>query len=109
MATETNPRSEQEVTTKGNRAADLAGIQPVSSRRVSEQVADQIRGLIVRERLAEGDRLPPERDLAERFGMTVPSWRILDCGQGTQIQSTSNFPTIVVVTLSFGSNLWKGE
>ena len=68
MATRTNPRSEQEVTTKGNRAADLAGIQPVSSRRVSEQVADQIRGLIARERLAEGDRLPPERDLAERFG-----------------------------------------
>jgi GntR family transcriptional repressor for pyruvate dehydrogenase complex len=54
------------------RAADLAGIQPVSSRRVSEQVADQIRGLITRERLAEGDRLPPERDLAERFGVSRP-------------------------------------
>jgi GntR family transcriptional regulator, transcriptional repressor for pyruvate dehydrogenase complex len=54
------------------RAADLAGIQPVSSRRVSEQVADQIRGLITRERLAEGDRLPPERDLAEGFGVSRP-------------------------------------
>ncbi len=57
---------------EGNRAADLAGIQPVSPRRVSEQVADQIRGLIARERLAEGDRLPPERDLAERFGISRP-------------------------------------
>jgi GntR family transcriptional repressor for pyruvate dehydrogenase complex len=54
------------------RAADLAGIQPVSSRRVSEQVADQIRILITGERLAEGDRLPPERDLAERFGVSRP-------------------------------------
>ena len=53
-------------------AASLTGIQPVSSRRVSEQVADQIRRLITRERLAEGDRLPPERDLAERFGVSRP-------------------------------------
>ena len=56
----------------GSRAADLAGIRPVSSRRVSEQVADQIRGLITRDRLAEGDRLPAERDLAERFGVSRP-------------------------------------
>jgi GntR family transcriptional repressor for pyruvate dehydrogenase complex len=56
----------------GSRAAGLAGIQPVSSRRVSEQMADQIRGLITGERLAEGDRLPAERDLAERFGVSRP-------------------------------------
>jgi GntR family transcriptional regulator, transcriptional repressor for pyruvate dehydrogenase complex len=54
------------------RAADLAGIQPVTPRRVSDQVADQIRLLITRERLAEGERLPPERDLAERFGVSRP-------------------------------------
>lgn len=54
------------------RAADLAGIQPVSPRRVSDQVADQIRLLITREPLAEGERLPPERDLAERFGVSRP-------------------------------------
>ena len=54
------------------RAADLAGIQPVSPRRVSDQVADQIRLLITQERLAEGERLPAERDLAERFGVSRP-------------------------------------
>jgi GntR family transcriptional regulator, transcriptional repressor for pyruvate dehydrogenase complex len=54
------------------RAADLAGIQPVSPRRVSDQVAGQIRLLITRERLAEGERLPAERDLAERFGVSRP-------------------------------------
>src|SRR5262250_3107091 len=54
------------------RAADLAGLQPVSPRRVSDQVADQIRLLITRERLGEGERLPAERDLAERFGVSRP-------------------------------------
>ena len=54
------------------RAADLAGIRPVSPRRVSDQVADQIRLLITQERLAEGERLPAERDLAERFGVSRP-------------------------------------
>ncbi len=54
------------------RAADLAGLQPVSPRRVSDQVADQIRLLIARERLGEGERLPAERDLAERFGVSRP-------------------------------------
>lgn len=55
------------------RVAGLTGIEPVSSRRVSDQVADQIRLLITRERLAEGERLPPERDLAERFGVSRPT------------------------------------
>ena len=54
-------------------AAELRGIQPVSPARVSDQVAAQIRRLITRERLAEGQRLPPERDLAERFGVSRPT------------------------------------
>jgi GntR family transcriptional repressor for pyruvate dehydrogenase complex len=35
-------------------------------------VAEEIRRLIVREQLAEGARLPSERDLAERFGASRP-------------------------------------
>jgi GntR family transcriptional repressor for pyruvate dehydrogenase complex len=53
-------------------AAELRGIQPVSPARVSDQVAEQIRLLITRERLARGQRLPPERDLAARFGVSRP-------------------------------------
>jgi GntR family transcriptional regulator, transcriptional repressor for pyruvate dehydrogenase complex len=52
--------------------ADLPGIQPVSLTRVSDEVAEQIRRLIVSERLAEGARLPAERDLADRFGVSRP-------------------------------------
>jgi GntR family transcriptional regulator, transcriptional repressor for pyruvate dehydrogenase complex len=40
--------------------------------RVSDEVAEQIRRLIVAEQLAEGARLPSERDLAERFGASRP-------------------------------------
>lgn len=54
------------------RVADLAGIRPVSLPRVSDEVAEQIRRLIVSEQLAEGARLPAERDLAERFGVSRP-------------------------------------
>jgi GntR family transcriptional repressor for pyruvate dehydrogenase complex len=53
-------------------AADLPGIQPVSLTRVSDEVAEQIRRLIVSEQLAEGARLPAERDLADRFGVSRP-------------------------------------
>jgi len=40
--------------------------------RVSDEVAEQIRRLIAAEHLAEGARLPSERDLAERFGASRP-------------------------------------
>jgi GntR family transcriptional regulator, transcriptional repressor for pyruvate dehydrogenase complex len=44
----------------------------VSVTRVSDEVAEEIRRLIMRENLAEGARLPSERDLAERFGASRP-------------------------------------
>jgi GntR family transcriptional regulator, transcriptional repressor for pyruvate dehydrogenase complex len=50
--------------------ADL--FHPVSVTRVSDEVAEQIRRLIVTEQLAEGARLPAERDLADRFGVSRP-------------------------------------
>jgi GntR family transcriptional repressor for pyruvate dehydrogenase complex len=50
----------------------LPGIQPVLLPRVSDEVAEQIRRLIVGERLAEGARLPAERELADRFGVSRP-------------------------------------
>jgi GntR family transcriptional repressor for pyruvate dehydrogenase complex len=44
----------------------------VSLPRVSDEVAEQIRRLIARDQLAEGARLPAERDLADRFGVSRP-------------------------------------
>jgi GntR family transcriptional repressor for pyruvate dehydrogenase complex len=50
--------------------ADL--FHPVPVTRVSDEVAEQIRRLIVTEQLTEGARLPAERDLADRFGVSRP-------------------------------------
>jgi DNA-binding FadR family transcriptional regulator len=43
---------------------------PVASGRVSELIIDQIRLLIRQGQLRPGDRLPAERDLCERFGVS---------------------------------------
>jgi DNA-binding FadR family transcriptional regulator len=47
----------------------------VESRRLYRQVADQMRGLIERGELAPGSRLPAERDLAQKFGVSRPTIR----------------------------------
>src|SRR2546423_5618457 len=43
---------------------------PVSVARASSSIADQIRQAIVTGKLAQGERLPPERELAEQFGVS---------------------------------------
>ena len=43
---------------------------PVAVARASASIADQIRQAIVAGRLREGERLPPERELAEQFGVS---------------------------------------
>jgi GntR family transcriptional repressor for pyruvate dehydrogenase complex len=45
----------------------------MSFTRLADEVADRIRGLIISENIAEGARLPPERNLAERFGASRPT------------------------------------
>jgi DNA-binding FadR family transcriptional regulator len=62
----------------------------VSSNRMSEAIVDQIRGLIRSEQLRPGDRLPSERDLGERMGVsrvTVrEAMRVLEAGGLIQIK-----------------------
>jgi DNA-binding FadR family transcriptional regulator len=43
---------------------------PVQTRRAFEAVADQIRGQLTSGALQPGDRLPPERELAEQFSLS---------------------------------------
>src|SRR5881409_2007294 len=44
--------------------------EPVLVARASSAIADQIRSAIVSGRVPPGDRLPPERELAEQFGVS---------------------------------------
>src|SRR5260370_8432527 len=50
-------------------------IQPVEPRRLYLQIADQVRSLIAAGEFASGSRLPSERELAKRFGVSRPSLR----------------------------------
>jgi GntR family transcriptional repressor for pyruvate dehydrogenase complex len=50
-------------------------IQPVESRRLYLQIADQVRSLIAAGEFTPGSRLPAERELSKRFGVSRPSLR----------------------------------
>jgi GntR family transcriptional regulator, transcriptional repressor for pyruvate dehydrogenase complex len=68
--------------------ADL--FRTISSNRMSEAIVEQIRTLIRSEQLKPGDRLPSERDLGERMGVsrvTVrEALRVLEAGGLVQIR-----------------------
>ena len=48
---------------------------PIKPKKVSSQIADQIRASILAGEFTPGDKLPPERELAEMFGVSRPSVR----------------------------------
>lgn len=49
--------------------------KPIIPKKVSSQIADQIRESILTGEFAPGDKLPPERELVEMFGVSRPSVR----------------------------------
>lgn len=53
----------------------LDQLKQIDSRRLYQQIADQIRSLIQNGNYAPGARLPPERDLAQQLGVSRPSIR----------------------------------
>ena len=56
---------------RGLRGAAGEGMfAPIAVARASSSIADQIRQAIVTGRLTQGSRLPPERELAEQFGVS---------------------------------------
>lgn len=48
---------------------------PIKPKKVSTQIAEQIRGSILAGEFNPGEKLPPERELAEMFGVSRPSVR----------------------------------
>ncbi len=56
----------------GGRRMDLA---PIKSTRIYEEIVRQVKQMIAEGRLKSGDRLPPERELAEKFVVSRTSVR----------------------------------
>jgi DNA-binding FadR family transcriptional regulator len=56
-------------------ARSAASFKPVARQRVHEAVATQLRDAILDGRFKAGDKLPPERELAEEFGVNRTSIR----------------------------------
>jgi len=50
-------------------------LQPIETRRLYRQIADQVAGLIARGEFPPGSRLPTERELAQFLGVSRPSVR----------------------------------
>ena len=50
-------------------------LAPVKSTRIYEEIVRQVKGMIAEGRLKSGDRLPPERELAEKFVVSRTSVR----------------------------------
>jgi DNA-binding FadR family transcriptional regulator len=48
----------------------VANFVPLDSRRKSEEIANQIRELAIRQELQPGERLPPERELSRQFNVS---------------------------------------
>src|SRR6266699_5804118 len=46
------------------------GIEPISTQRIYQEVASQLRRSISEGRLRPGDKLPPERSLSAMFGVS---------------------------------------
>ncbi len=56
-------------------AAGLGGLEPVRLPKMAELIADKLRRQIVRGELKEGDALPSETELLERFHVSRPTLR----------------------------------
>lgn len=79
--------------------------QPIKPKKVSTQIAEQIRSSILAGEFAPGDKLPPERELAEMFGVSRPSVRealnvLASSGLVTSYQGGGTVVMSLVVTSS---------
>lgn len=48
-------------------------LKPIKPKSIAEQIFEQLRDFIFRGKLKPGEKLPPERELAESFGVSRPS------------------------------------
>ncbi len=87
------------------------GFKPIKTRKIYEEIVDQLKMMIIQGNLKPGDKLPSERELSEQLGVSRSSVRealsaleamsILDIrsGEGTFVRQTSQSATIEALAL----------
>jgi len=92
-------------------------LKPIKRVRLYENAVEQIQSLVLRNRYKPGDRLPPERSLAEQLNISRPSLREalrilsfmglieIKVGDGIYVKEVSFLPYIESVNLSISSRL----
>jgi DNA-binding FadR family transcriptional regulator len=93
---------------KTERVAGVLQVTKVAKRRsASSQIADQIVSAVREHRLAVGDRLPSERELAELFGVSRPTVReaVAALELAGVVEPQTGRGTVVVATPS-GVAMW---
>jgi DNA-binding FadR family transcriptional regulator len=92
-------------------------LKPIKRVRLYENAVEQIRSLILRNHYKPGDRLPPERSLAEQLNISRPSLREalrilsvmglieIKVGDGIYVKEVNFLPYIESVNLSISSRL----
>ena len=85
--------------------------QPTKPTRVSEQIANQIRTSILAGEFSPGEKLPPERELAELFGVSRPSIRqaINMLASSGMVVSSQGVGTIVLSLVDSSSETHLSE
>jgi len=73
--------------------------QPVKSQKISERIVHQIKGAILRGAMKPGDKLPPERELVERFKASRISVR----------EALKTLETFGLLTIKPGSGVFVAE
>lgn len=94
-------------------------IRRVAKGRVYQEIAQQIIDAIQKGELAVGDRLPPERELAEKFGISRPVIREALCalemagvietkhGQGSFIKGVPQEPSSLMLQVGGCASPWE--
>ncbi len=96
-------------------------IEPINRARIHEQVIKQLQNLMQQGKLQPGDRLPPERELAQRFGVSRVAIRqalsVLQAmglvqsrvGDGTFAHNSAELTVTVLATVIPGPQGTVGE
>lgn len=78
---------------------------PLRQQRLADVITERLEAMILEGSLKPGQRLPPERELAERFGVSRPSlreaiqsWRLAACSPAARVVAHLLMKRLTMVT-----------